>query len=114
MMVKVLLFAAFVSLAFALWDGEGGLEVFLELGVIVVILIVNVVVGVVMEKNVECVIEELKKYEADVVTCTRDGEKRKVNVEVFVFGDIVEIVMGEKVFVDCWLVKIYFNVLWCD
>ena len=103
-MVKVLLLAAFVSLALALWDGEGGSEAFLEPGVIVAILIANAAVGVATEKNAERAIEELKKYEADVATCTRDGEKRKVNAEALVPGDIVEIATGEKVPADCRLV----------
>ena len=113
-MVKVLLLAAFVSLALALWDGEGGSEAFLEPGVIVAILIANAAVGVATEKNAERAIEELKKYEADVATCTRDGEKRKVNAEALVPGDIVEIATGEKVPADCRLVKIHSNVLRCD
>ena len=113
-MVKVLVAAAATSLALALWDGEAGMEAFLEPGVIVAILIANAAVGVATEKNAERAIEELKTYQAEFATCTRDGEKRKVSAEELVPGDVLEIATGEKVPADCRVVKIHSNVLKCD
>ena len=78
-MVKVLMLAAFVSLALALWDGESGMDAFLEPSVIFAILIANAAVGVATEKNAEKAIEELKTYQAEHATCVRDGEKKKVS-----------------------------------
>ena len=72
------------------------MEAFLEPGVIVAILIANAAVGVATEKNAERAIEELKTYQAEFATCTRDGEKRKVSAEELVPGDVLEIATGEK------------------
>ena len=113
-MVKVLMAAACVSLGLALWDGERGTNAWLEPGVIVAILIANASVGVATERNAERAIEELRKYEAEVATCVRDGARRAVNAEELVPGDVVEIATGEKVPADCRIVKIHSNVLRCD
>lgn len=113
-MVKVLMLAAFVSLALALWDGESGMDAFLEPSVIFAILIANAAVGVATEKNAEKAIEELKTYQAEHATCVRDGEKQKVSAEALVPGDVIEIATGEKIPADCRLVKIHSNMLRCD
>ena len=113
-MVKVLLAAAATSLALALWDGERGADAWLEPGVIGAILVANASVGVATERNAERAIEELRRYEAEVATCTRDGEKRRVSADELVPGDVVEVQTGEKVPADCRIVKIHSNVLRCD
>ena len=113
-MVKVLVGAAATSLALAFWDGEGGMEAFLEPSVIVAILVANAAVGVATEKNAEKAIEELKTYQAEYATCVRDGAKHSIPAEALVPGDIIEIATGEKVPADCRLVKIHSNQLRID
>ncbi|KAK9840627.1 hypothetical protein WJX81_005487 [Elliptochloris bilobata] len=114
LLVKILIAAAVVDLIIALINGESGLSVFVEPGVIVLILIANATVGVVTENNAEKAIEELKAYEADVAMVLRDKRLTVVPARDLVPGDIVEIAVGAKVPADMRVLNIFSSTFRAD
>ena len=105
LLVKILIAAAAVSLLIGLADGEGWSSV-MEPSVIVLILVANATVGVLTETNAERAIEELKAHQADVAAVFREGRLRNVPAAELVPGDIVEIVVGNKVPADMRLIAV--------
>ena len=103
LLVKILIAAALISFCLGIADGEGA-AAFVEPGVIILILVANATVGVMTETNAEKAIEELKAYQADLATVLRQGRLKVLPAAELVPGDIVEVVVGNKVPADMRLI----------
>eukprot|EP00884_Botryococcus_braunii_P019514 jgi/Botrbrau1/6246/Bobra.0129s0001.2 len=114
LLVKILIVAAVVDLVIAIINGETGASVFVEPGVIVLILIANATVGVITETNAEKAIEELKAYEADAATVLRNGRLSVLPASELVPGDIVEVSVGGKVPADLRVIELLSSTLRAD
>ncbi|KAI8811654.1 hypothetical protein BJ742DRAFT_796805, partial [Cladochytrium replicatum] len=107
-LVIILLLAAVVSFVLALLetDEKEKATAFVEPVVILLILIANATVGVVQETNAEKAIEALKEFSADESNVIRDGVTVRLPAKYLVPGDIVSLVVGDKVPADCRVIKI--------
>eukprot|EP00891_Asterochloris_glomerata_P003373 jgi/Astpho2/3373/e_gw1.00054.11.1_t len=114
LLVKILIVAAVVDFGIAVINGERGASVFVEPGVIVLILAANATVGVITETNAEKAIEELKAYEAQVATVLRNGRLQVLPAAELVPGDIVEVSVGAQVPADLRVTEIASTVLRAD
>lgn len=86
-------------LAFFEDNGEEGVQAFVEPFVILLILIINAVVGVWQEHNAENALEALKELQNCHAQCIREGELiPDLPASELVPGDIVEVNVGDKVF----------------
>lgn len=110
-LVKILLFAAFVSLVLALIDDhsgeEGGITAYVEPMVIVLILILNAIVGVWQESNAESALEALKEMQSAHAEVIRDGVSiSDLPARELVPGDIVDLRVGDKVPADMRIISL--------
>lgn len=110
-LVKILLFAAFVSLVLALIDDhsgeEGGVTAYVEPMVIVMILILNAIVGVWQESNAENALEALKEMQSAHAEVIRDGVSLSdLPARELVPGDIVDLRVGDKVPADMRIISL--------
>ncbi|KAG0626234.1 hypothetical protein M758_2G113100 [Ceratodon purpureus] len=108
-LVKILLFAAFVSFALAIIDGhsgEEGVTAYVEPMVIVMILVLNAIVGVWQESNAENALEALKEMQSAHAEVIRDGVSiSDLPARELVPGDIVELRVGDKVPADMRIIS---------
>jgi len=106
-LVKILLVAAFVSFILAYLEGDGtaGAEAYVEPIVILIILILNAMVGVWQESNAESALEALKDLQPQNARCVRDGALVTIAARELVPGDVVELVVGDKVPADLRLIS---------
>ena len=95
-MIVVLLAAAAVSGAVAIYAGESLADVFIILFVVAL----NAVLGVVQESKAEEAIEALKTMSAATSRVMRDGRLSVVKAEELVPGDIVHLEAGDAVPAD--------------
>lgn len=95
-MILILLIAAIVSGIVGLMNGEGLLDTFIILG----ILILNAFVGAFQERKAESSLEALKNLTAPVTKVFRDGEVREIPTMELVPGDIVVLETGAVVPAD--------------
>jgi Ca2+-transporting ATPase len=109
-LVKILLFAAAISTGIALYEAhETGahytLDRFVEPIVIILILILNAAIGVYQESSAEASLEALKEMQSSQATVIRDAHAQVIEARDLVPGDVVKIIVGDKIPADCRLVE---------
>ncbi|MFH2023590.1 MAG: cation-transporting P-type ATPase [Candidatus Micrarchaeota archaeon] len=98
LLVIILIFAAFVSLAIGFIDpGDGD---FFDAILIFAIVIANAVFGFVQEYKAEKTMDALSKMSAPSATVIRNGKEKEVASEDLVPGDMVVFAEGDKVAAD--------------
>lgn len=100
-MIIVLLFAAAISGVVGVMEGEGLLDTFIILG----ILMLNAFIGAFQEMKAETSLEALKKLSAPNTQVIRDGGTREVPTEKLVPGDIVVLETGNIIPADLRIVE---------
>lgn len=100
-MIIILLIAAVVSGIVGLMEGEGLLDTYVILG----ILIINAWVGAYQEKKAESSLEALKNLSAPNTNVMRDGEVQTIPSEDLVPGDVVILETGEIVPADLRIIE---------
>mmetsp|Transcript_53444 Transcript_53444/g.126423 ORF Transcript_53444/g.126423 Transcript_53444/m.126423 type:complete len:1133 (+) Transcript_53444:67-3465(+) len=107
-MVKILLVAAGISSAFAIFDTDahGEENPWVEPCVIMSILILNACIGVWQESNAEAAIEALSHFNPDQAKVLRDQRMKLINAKELVPGDIVEVAVGDKIPADVRVVEL--------
>lgn len=101
MMVVILLAAAVLSGAISLMEGEGLVESF----VILAILIVNAIIGMVQEKKAQSSLEALNKMSSPHSKVLRDGQVAEISSNDIVPGDIVILETGDVIPADLRLIE---------
>ncbi len=101
-MIIILLIAAFVSFAIAIYEKQGD---FIEPIVIICIVLLNAVIGVVQEYKAEKALEELKNLSKPNATVIRDGKVITIKASELVKGDVIKIKTGDFVPADARLIK---------
>lgn len=111
-LVKILLLAAVISTGIAVYEAheiaaEYTVDRFVEPIVIVLILILNAAIGVYQESSAEASLEALKDMQSTHATVLRNGgEVQVIEAKYLVPGDVVKIMVGDKVPADCRLGKL--------
>ena len=100
-MIIVLLIAAVISGVVGILKGEGLLDTFVILG----ILIVNALIGAIQEKKAETSLEALKSMAAPVTKVLRDSVVKEISTKDLVPGDIVILETGTIVPADLRLTE---------
>jgi len=95
-MIIVLLIAAAISGVVGVLEGEGLIDTYVILG----ILVVNALIGAIQEKKAESSLEALKELAAPLSKVLRDGAVTEVNTRDLVPGDIVILETGGLVPAD--------------
>lgn len=100
-MVLILLIAAAVSGVIGVMHGEGLLDTYIILG----ILLVNAIIGVVQERNAESSLEALNKMSSPHSKVFRNGEVSEISAVDIVPGDIVVLDTGDIIPADIRLIE---------
>jgi len=100
-MVIILLIAAIVSGVIGVAEGEGLMETFVILG----ILVINAVIGTVQEKKAQASLEALNKMSSPQTKVLREGQVYQVDSTEIVPGDIVILDTGDIVPADIRLIE---------
>lgn len=100
-MIIILLIAAVISGVVGVYEGEGLLDTFVILG----ILIVNAFIGAFQERKAESSLEALKNLAAPVTKVLRDGVISEIPAMDLVPGDIVIIETGDIIPADMRLIE---------
>lgn len=100
-MIIILLIAAAISGVVGVMEGEGLLDTF----VILVILILNAFVGAFQERKAESSLEALKELAAPMTNVVRDGEVFETDTINLVPGDIVILETGDVIPADLRLIE---------
>ena len=100
-MVLILLIAAAVSGVIGVIHGEGLLDTYIILG----ILMVNAIIGVVQERNAESSLEALNKMSSPHSKVLRNGEVSEISATDIVPGDIVVLDTGDIIPADLRLTE---------
>lgn len=100
-MIIVLLIAAAISGVVGVLEGEGLIDTYVILG----ILVVNALIGAIQEKKAESSLEALKELAAPLSKVLRDGAVTEVNTRDLVPGDIVILETGGLVPADIRLTE---------
>ncbi len=100
-MVIILLIAAIVSGVIGVAEGEGLMETFVILG----ILVINAVIGTVQEKKAQASLEALNKMSSPQTKVLREGQVFQVDSTEIVPGDIVILDTGDIVPADIRLIE---------
>ena len=95
-MIILLIIAAIISGVMGVKTGEGLLDTYVIMG----ILLLNAIIGAYQEYQAQKSLESLKKMAAPAAKVVRDGESMIVNVEDVVPGDLVELEVGDIVPAD--------------
>jgi len=78
---------------------------FIDFGVIVFIIIVNAIIGYIQEGKAQQVFEVLQKKIKSEALVLRDGERKKINDEFVVVGDIIFLKDGDKIPADARIIE---------
>jgi Ca2+-transporting ATPase len=100
-MIIILLIAAAISGVVGVMEGEGLLDTYIILG----ILLVNALIGAVQEKKAETSLEALKELASPLSKVLRDGAISEVNTRELVPGDIVILETGAVIPADIRLTE---------
>ena len=100
-MIVILLIAAIVSGVTGVMNGEGLLDTFVILG----ILVLNAFIGATQESKAESSLEALQNLSAPVTKVFRDGEVKGIPTKELVPGDIVVLETGDVVPADLRLLE---------
>jgi Ca2+-transporting ATPase len=100
-MIIILLIAAVISGVVGVMEGEGLLDTFVILG----ILLVNALIGASQEKKAETSLEALKDLAAPLSKVLRDGVISEINTKELVPGDLVILETGAVIPADLRLVE---------
>ncbi len=100
-MIIILMIAAVISGIVGVLEGEGLLDTFVIMG----ILILNALIGAYQEKKAESSLEALKKMAAPFTKVLRDGMIKEVATKELVPGDIVILETGAIVPADMRLIE---------
>ncbi|MDZ7635341.1 MAG: HAD-IC family P-type ATPase [Bacteroidales bacterium] len=95
-MIIILLIAAAISGVVGIMEGEGLLDTFIILG----ILVVNALIGAIQEKKAETSLEALKSMAAPASKVLRDGSVTEINTGDLVPGDVVILETGAVIPAD--------------
>lgn len=100
-MILILIAAAIVSGFIGIRQGEGLLDVYIIMGIV----ILNAVIGTIQEKKAESSLEALQKLSAPHSKVFRDGEIQQIEAKNLVPGDVVIIETGDFVPADLRLIE---------
>lgn len=100
-MIIVLLIAAVISGVVGVYEGEGLLDTFVILG----ILVVNALIGALQERKAESSLEALKNLAAPITKVLRDGAISEIHTRELVPGDIVILETGAIIPADLRLTE---------
>jgi len=101
-MVIILIFAAIISLVFAIVEKKS--SELIDAGIIFGIVILNATLGFTQELRAENALESLKKMAKPFTNVLRDGEEKKIRTDDVVVGDIVLLEAGDVVPADILLI----------
>jgi Ca2+-transporting ATPase len=100
-MIIILLIAAFISGIVGVLEGEGLLDTFVILG----ILVLNAFIGAFQERKAETSLEALKSLAAPITKVLRDGAIKEIASKELVPGDIVILETGAIIPADLRLIE---------
>ncbi len=100
-MIIILLIAAVISGVVGVMEGEGLLDTFVILG----ILLLNALIGATQEKKAETSLEALKDLAAPLSKVLRDGVISEINTKEVVPGDLVILETGAVIPADLRLIE---------
>jgi len=100
-MIIVLFIAAIISGVVGVYQGEGLLDTFVILG----ILLVNALIGAIQERKAESSLEALKNLAAPITKVLRDGAVSEIHTKDLVPGDIVILETGAIIPADLRLIE---------
>eukprot|EP01028_Stygiella_incarcerata_P014517 TRINITY_DN975_c2_g1_i1.p1 TRINITY_DN975_c2_g1~~TRINITY_DN975_c2_g1_i1.p1 ORF type:complete len:995 (-),score=300.54 TRINITY_DN975_c2_g1_i1:2713-5697(-) len=111
-LVQILLGSMIISVILAFFEEkEEQLTAFFEPLTILVILVANATIGVFQERSAGNAVEALQKFQADIATVVRDGVGSTISPKDVVVGDIIDVVVGEKVPADARILSILSTIL---
>jgi len=99
----ILIAASIIATAAAIMNhqnGTGSTGDWAKIGIILVIVLINVVLGIYQENKAEQALDALKKMNSFKTTVIRGGEKKIIDAAELVPGDIVELNAGDVVTAD--------------
>ena len=100
-MIIILFIAAIISGVIGVYDGEGLLDTFVILG----ILLINALIGAIQERKAESSLEALKNMAAPITKVVRDGSVLEIHTKDLVPGDIVILETGAIIPADVRLIE---------
>jgi len=103
-LIYILIFAAILSMAVGLLPGQE--PNYVDAGLIVLILLGNGIFGFVQDYRAEKAMATLRDLSSPEATVLRDGEKRTVDADLIVPGDVVVLEQGDAVPADARLVEV--------
>jgi len=105
LLVALLIFAAFISLAVGYFNPEKA--DYIDAILIFAIVIANAIFGFVQEYKAERTMEELGKMSAPMATVIRNGKEKEIDSKEVVPGDILVLREGDKVAADARIIEAY-------
>jgi len=100
-MVIILLIAAVVSFAMAIFEGRG----YFDAVVILAVVTLNAILGLVQESRAQKAIDALKKMTSPTTTVIREGERLVISSEEVVPGDLIILETGDFIPCDARLIE---------